>query len=37
MVLFRGWGLAWDNFQAMLENWRQQGDFAGMKLEKVDA
>jgi cation diffusion facilitator CzcD-associated flavoprotein CzcO len=32
--LFRGWGLGWDNFQAMLEDWRQKGDFEGMKLEK---
>jgi hypothetical protein len=34
--LFRGWGLGWDNFQAMLEDWRQQGDFAGMRVEKAD-
>ena len=31
--LFRGWGLGWDNFQAMLEEWRQKGDFAGMSIE----
>ena len=29
-----GWGLGWDNFQAMLEDWRQKGDFAGMSVEK---
>jgi cation diffusion facilitator CzcD-associated flavoprotein CzcO len=32
--LFRGWGLGWDNWQAMLEDWRQKGDFAGMTVEK---
>ncbi|MCW1427498.1 flavin-containing monooxygenase [Novosphingobium sp. JCM 18896] len=32
--LFRGWGLGWDNWQEMLEDWRQKGDFAGMAVEK---
>jgi hypothetical protein len=32
--LFRGWGLGWDNWQAMLEDWRQKGDFEGMTVEK---
>jgi cation diffusion facilitator CzcD-associated flavoprotein CzcO len=32
--LFRGWGLGWDNFQQVLEDWRQKGDFEGMAIEK---
>ena len=32
--LFRGWGLGWDDFQAMLEDWRAKGDFDGMALER---
>jgi cyclohexanone monooxygenase len=32
--LFRGWGLGWDNWQAMLEDWRQKGDFAGMTVDR---
>ena len=31
--LFRGWGLGWDNFQQLLEDWRAKGDMAGMMLE----
>jgi cation diffusion facilitator CzcD-associated flavoprotein CzcO len=31
--LFRGWGLGWDNFQQLLEDWRDKGDFAGMAVE----
>ena len=30
--LFRGWGLGWDNFQAMLQEWRDKGDMGGMVL-----
>jgi cyclohexanone monooxygenase len=30
--LFRGWGLGWDNFQAMLSEWREAGDLAGLEL-----
>ena len=30
--LFRGWGLGWDNFQQMLEEWRAKGDMEGMML-----
>ncbi|MBW8752938.1 MAG: NAD(P)/FAD-dependent oxidoreductase [Sphingomonadales bacterium] len=32
--LFRGWGYGWDNFQAMLADWRAKGDFAGMAVER---
>jgi cation diffusion facilitator CzcD-associated flavoprotein CzcO len=32
--LFRGWGLGWDNFQQMLSDWRDEGKFAGMAVEK---
>ncbi|HEY0957707.1 MAG TPA: NAD(P)/FAD-dependent oxidoreductase [Novosphingobium sp.] len=32
--LFRGWGLGWDNWAGMLEDWRQKGDMEGMTLEK---
>jgi len=32
--LFRGWGYGWDNFQAMLEDWRAKGDFAGMRVDR---
>ncbi|HTH28761.1 MAG TPA: NAD(P)/FAD-dependent oxidoreductase [Sphingobium sp.] len=31
--LFRGWGLGWDNFQAMLAEWRAKGDLEGLELE----
>ena len=30
--LFRGWGLGWDNFQALLQEWRDKGDMEGMLL-----
>jgi cyclohexanone monooxygenase len=30
--LFRGWGLGWDNFQALLQEWRDKGDLEGMVL-----
>jgi cation diffusion facilitator CzcD-associated flavoprotein CzcO len=30
--LFRGWGLGWDNFQQMLQQWRDKGDMEGMTL-----
>ncbi|MCB2076797.1 MAG: monooxygenase, partial [Novosphingobium sp.] len=32
--LFRGWGLGWHNFQGMLEDWRESGNFDGMTLER---
>jgi len=31
--LFRGWGLGWDNWEAMLQDWRDKGDMAGMRLD----
>jgi cation diffusion facilitator CzcD-associated flavoprotein CzcO len=31
-ALFPGWGYGWDNFEAMLAQWREQGDMAGMEL-----
>jgi cyclohexanone monooxygenase len=33
-ALFRSWGHGWDAFQAMLEEWRNKGDMAGLMLEK---
>jgi cation diffusion facilitator CzcD-associated flavoprotein CzcO len=30
--LFRGWGLGWDDFQNMLQQWRDKGDMEGMTL-----
>jgi cation diffusion facilitator CzcD-associated flavoprotein CzcO len=30
--LFRGWGLGWDNFQAMLADWRDAGDLSGLEM-----
>ena len=32
--LFRGWGLGWNDFQDMLQDWRDRGDMAGLVLEK---
>ncbi|MDE2405749.1 MAG: NAD(P)/FAD-dependent oxidoreductase [Sphingomonadales bacterium] len=32
-ALFRAWGLGWDNFLQMLQDWRARGDLDGMKLE----
>jgi len=32
--LFRGWGLGWDSFQQVLQDWRDAGDLPGMKLDK---
>jgi cation diffusion facilitator CzcD-associated flavoprotein CzcO len=32
--LFRGWGLGWDNFQQLLADWREEGAFAGMAVER---
>ncbi|MBC2667664.1 flavin-containing monooxygenase [Novosphingobium piscinae] len=32
-ALFPGWGYGWDNFEAMLAEWRAKGDMAGMDLE----
>ncbi|MCB2072456.1 MAG: NAD(P)/FAD-dependent oxidoreductase [Novosphingobium sp.] len=31
--LFRGWGLGWDNFQTMLQDWRDEGSMEGMRLD----
>ncbi|MEO6094035.1 MAG: NAD(P)/FAD-dependent oxidoreductase [Novosphingobium sp.] len=30
--LFRGWGLGWDDFQQMQDDWRQAGDMPGLDL-----
>jgi cation diffusion facilitator CzcD-associated flavoprotein CzcO len=30
--LFRGWGLGWDDFQNLLQQWRDKGDMGGMVL-----
>jgi cation diffusion facilitator CzcD-associated flavoprotein CzcO len=32
-ALFRSWGYGWDAFQAMLSEWRERGDLAGMQLD----
>src|SRR6185437_13942961 len=32
-ALFRGWGLGWDDFQKMLEDWRERGTLEGLVLE----
>lgn len=32
-ALFRSWGYGWEAFQAMLKDWRDKGDLAGMKQE----
>ncbi|MBC2650448.1 flavin-containing monooxygenase [Novosphingobium aerophilum] len=31
-ALFPGWGYGWDNFEAMLAEWRDKGDMEGMVL-----
>ena len=31
--LFRGWGKGWDDFQAMLADWRAKGDLEGLKQD----
>jgi cation diffusion facilitator CzcD-associated flavoprotein CzcO len=31
-ALFPGWGHGWDHFEAMLQDWRDQGDMAGLTL-----
>ncbi|WP_033925893.1 flavin-containing monooxygenase [Sphingomonas sp. 35-24ZXX] len=31
-ALFPGWGYGWDNFDAMMADWRARGDMAGMEL-----
>ncbi|MBC2660411.1 NAD(P)/FAD-dependent oxidoreductase [Novosphingobium flavum] len=31
-ALFPGWGYGWDNFEAMLADWRDKGDMEGMVL-----
>jgi hypothetical protein len=31
--LFRGWGPGWDDFQRVLQEWRDQGDMAGMTID----
>jgi cation diffusion facilitator CzcD-associated flavoprotein CzcO len=31
-ALFPGWGYGWDHFEAMLAEWRDAGDLAGMEL-----
>ena len=31
--LFRGWGKGWDDFQAMLGEWRAKGDLDGLKQD----
>lgn len=33
-ALFPGWGYGWDNFEAMLADWRARGDFEGMELNR---
>ncbi|MDG2005631.1 MAG: NAD(P)/FAD-dependent oxidoreductase [Novosphingobium sp.] len=38
--LFRGWGLGWDDFQNLLQDWRDEGSMQGMRIdteEKVSA
>jgi len=38
--LFRGWGLGWDDFQNLLQQWRDDGGMPGMNIdtdEKVPA
>ncbi|HMO67497.1 MAG TPA: NAD(P)/FAD-dependent oxidoreductase, partial [Novosphingobium sp.] len=32
-ALFRAWGLGWDHFDAMLDEWRSDGRMEGLKLE----
>jgi len=34
--LFRGWGLGWDNFQQMLQEWRDEGSMQGMRIDKEE-
>ena len=34
--LFRGWGLGWNNFQELLEDWRQEGSMQGMRIDTVE-
>ena len=31
-ALFPGWGHGWDNFEAMLADWREAGDMVGLEL-----
>ena len=31
-ALFRSWGHGWDAFMTMLQEWRNQGDLAGLDL-----
>jgi len=31
--LFRGWGLGWNDFQNMLQDWRDEGGMAGMRID----
>ncbi len=31
--LFRGWGLGWNNFQEMLQAWRDEGSMEGMRID----
>ncbi len=31
-ALFRGWGPGWDNFQAMMQAWRDSGEMEGLEL-----
>lgn len=31
--LFRGWGPGWDDFQNMLQKWRDEGSLEGMRLD----
>ena len=33
--LFRGWGLGWQNFQDMLEQWRQDGSMEGLRKDPM--
>jgi cation diffusion facilitator CzcD-associated flavoprotein CzcO len=32
-ALFRGWGPGWDDFQKLLQDWRDKGDLEGLVLE----
>jgi cyclohexanone monooxygenase len=31
--LFRGWGLGWSDFQNVLQDWRDEGNMQGMRIE----
>ncbi|MEZ5742973.1 MAG: NAD(P)/FAD-dependent oxidoreductase [Sphingomonadaceae bacterium] len=33
--LFRGWGLGWNNFQEMLEEWRGEGSMEGLRKDAM--